>query len=93
MTNDYKRATIVVNPKIGLEFEIEGNGPVILTAGEFRKLSIAAHEMLKGHAASCWQDKTKQGSYIRAIKKQKICKVKCTKQMPAMKTKYYPLCF
>ena len=40
MTNDYKRATIVVNPKIGLDFEIEGNGPVILTAGEFRKLSI-----------------------------------------------------
>ena len=87
MSENYKRATIVVNPKIGVDFEIEGNGPVILTTGEFRKLSIAAHEMLKGHAAPCWQDKTRQGSYIRAIKKQKSCKVQCTKRMPAMKTK------
>ena len=85
MSENYKRATVVVKPKGGIDLLVEGQGPIIMNRREFRTLSIVASEMLNGHATTCWQDKSEHGSYIRAIKEQKLCKVQCTKKMGAVK--------
>lgn len=85
MTENYKRATVVVKPKGGIDLLTEGQGPIIMSRKEFRTLSIAAREMLNGHAATCWQDQSEHGPYIRAIKEQKLCKVQCMKKMGAVK--------
>ena len=85
MSENYKRATIVVKPKGGIDLLVEGQGPIIMNRREYRALSLAAQEMLNGHAVTCWQDKSEHGPYIRAIKEQKLCKVQCTKKMGAVK--------
>ena len=53
MTENYKRATVVVKPKGGIDLLTEGQGPIIMNRREFRTLSIAASEMLNGHAVTC----------------------------------------
>ena len=77
--DNYKRATIVVDGSDKLDFQIEGKGPLILDGKQYRLMAIAASEMLTGHMASCWQDVTVNGEYIRVIKAKNLCKRQCTK--------------
>ena len=81
MSNEnYKRATIVVEPDASVDFQMEGKGPLILSQKQFRIMSMAATEMLKGSPASCWQDYVPDIGYIRVVKRKRLCDNPCTRQ-------------
>lgn len=78
--DNYKRATFIIESDNKLDLRIEGKGPLILNQHQFRMMSMAAREMLTGHAASCWQDYVPDVGYIRVVKRKFLCNNKCTRK-------------
>ena len=79
-TDDYKRATFIIEPDGTLDIRKEGKGPIILNPSQYRLMAMAAGEMLTGHVASCWQDWVEDVAYIRVVKRKYLCNNKCTRQ-------------
>lgn len=77
---NYKRATFIVEHDNTLDLRIEGTGPLVLNQHQYRMMSMAAREMMDGHAASCWQDHIPEIGYIRVVKRKYLCNNKCKRQ-------------
>lgn len=77
---NYKRATFIVEHDNTLDLRIEGTGPLVLNQHQYRMMSMAAREMMDGHAASCWQDHIPDVGYIRVVKRKFLCNNKCKRQ-------------
>lgn len=91
MSENYKRATFIVEPDGNIDLKIEGDGPMILTHQQYRIMALAVIEMVSGHAALCWQDHIPNVGYIRVAKRKYLCNVKCTRHGVQIAKKPEPL--